>query len=72
MEAKSKTEGTVLLRDDKDAEQKTDYIKTLEGISAAFCYVLLSVVSASTVQLIEQRIPDFELAYHFCCIVSPV
>ena len=44
----------------------TEYISTLRGLSTAFLYTMCAVASASSVQLLEKKIPDFELNSFRC------
>ena len=45
----------------KENEERTSCIQSLKGVIAAFAEVLLFVASATSVQLLERRIPDLEL-----------
>ena len=51
-------ESKQLLEKDNNA---TSYLESVKGIIAVFSVVILNTVSASCVQLLERRIPDFEL-----------
>ena len=44
-----------------DRSRKAGYISSLKGFSAAFFAVLMIVTSTTSVQLLQRRIPDFEL-----------
>ena len=53
-------EEEALIDDDKD-EQTTDYWSITKGVLAAAAYALLATASGVSVQLLERRIPDFQL-----------
>ena len=49
-----------------EGKREKGYLRTLKGISGTFVSVIMAVTSASTVQLLERRIPDLELnTYRF-------
>ena len=49
-------------------ESNGSYLQVFKGISAAFGFVIASVVSLTTVQMLEKRVPDFELNTFRCGI----
>ena len=51
-------ESKQLLEKDNNAKS---YLESLKGIIAVFSVVILNTISASCVQLLGRRIPDFEL-----------
>ena len=57
-ETDTETDG---LLEGKDDSQRTGFIHKLKGVIAAFGAVLFYVCSGTSVQLLNRRIPDFEL-----------
>ena len=59
------TEKNALLDGHESSGQK-EYLQTMKGISLGFASVILFTSSATSVQLLQRRIPDFELnAFRF-------
>ena len=50
-----------------EIKSKVDYIETVKGLCAALLYLVTIVTSASSVQLLEHRIDNFELNTLACC-----
>ena len=66
MEDKSYSEGEfkkILPRDDETEEDKDEVssFRKCKGLVAAFTDVLMMVISVICVQLLERKVPDFEL-----------
>ena len=55
-------------KDDDIVGDMKSYVHAIKGLTAVLLDVLSMVVAASSVQLLERSIPDFELnVFRYCC-----